>query len=57
MKPMSVGEKFGMIRYHGEQLSRTNLGRADRRSDIIESAQRIIELVKSIPKAEMAPED
>lgn len=57
MKPLTVSEKFGIIREHGERLSRVNLSFSNHRSEIIESAQRIIELVKSIPKVHFSSED
>lgn len=58
MKSMTVGEKFGLIRHHGETLARTGLGiPQSRRSDVLESAQRIIELAKSIPKFEWGIEE
>lgn len=52
MKQLSVGEKFDLIRYHGQSLANTGLGIPQSlKSDVIESAQRIIDLAKSIPKA------
>lgn len=53
MKPLTVSEKFTLIRQHGDAISRTMMSvQAPSRSDILERAQRIIELTKSIPKAE-----
>lgn len=58
MKAMSVSEKFQLIRHHGEALSMTGVGaRSALRTDVLESAQRIIELAKSIPKPEWGIED
>lgn len=58
MKALTTGEKFVLIRGHGDDLSRTGSGIAmPRKSDVIESAQRIIELAKSIPKSEWGIEE
>ncbi len=58
MKALSVGEKFELIRHHGDGLARTGTGaRSALRSEVLESAQRIIELAKSIPKLEWGVED
>lgn len=53
MKALTTGEKFDLIRKHGERISQTMIGAfSARRSDVLESTQRITELVKSIPKQE-----
>jgi hypothetical protein len=58
MKQMSVGEKFDLIRYHGQSLMQTGHSiPASRKSDVIESAERIVELAKSIPKDHWGIED
>lgn len=57
MKQLTVGEKFELIRSHGETLSRANMDiEATRKSDVIERAERIIELAKSITKENWAIE-
>jgi hypothetical protein len=57
MKVLTTSEKFALIRSHGEDLARANRGvQATKRSDVLEAAQRIIELIKSIPKAELGIE-
>lgn len=57
MKALSVSEKFQLIRHHGEAISVSGVGaRSAIRSDVLESAQRIIELAKSIPKHEWGVE-
>lgn len=57
MKAMTTSEKLGLIRHHGMALASTGQSiRMPLRSDILESAQRIIELAKSIPKAELGVE-
>jgi hypothetical protein len=57
MKALTTSEKFALIRDHGEMLSRVNRGvQATKRSDVLEAANRVIELIKSIPKAELGIE-
>lgn len=57
MKVMTPAEKFTLIRHHAERLAIAGHGAPQtRRSDVLESAQRIIELAKSIPKAEWGVE-
>lgn len=58
MKTMTSSEKFSLIRHHGESLARSGLGiPATKRGDVVESAQRILELAKSIPKIEWGIEE
>lgn len=58
MKTMTVGEKFSLIRYHGDILAVVASGiPMTKRSEVLESAQRIIELAKSIPAVEWGIED
>lgn len=53
MKALTTSEKFDLIRSHGERVAHTMVGGfSSRRSDVLESAQRIIDLTKSIPKEE-----
>lgn len=54
MKRLTTSEKFGLIRHHGDYLSRTMTSSiiGERRADVIDRAQRIIELAKSISKEE-----
>lgn len=57
MKALTTTEKFALIRDHGEMLARVNRGvQSTKRSDVLEAATRIIELIKSIPKAELGIE-
>jgi hypothetical protein len=57
MKALTTGEKLGLIRHHGRALASTGDSvRLPLRSDILESAQRILELAKSIPKTEFGIE-
>lgn len=57
MKALTTGEKLGLIRHHGQALASTGHSvMMPLKSDILESAQRIIELAKSIPKAELGIE-
>lgn len=57
MKTMTTSEKFALIRHHAERLTMAGVGAPmTKRSDVLESAQRIIELSKSIPKAEWGTE-
>jgi len=57
MKAMTTSEKLGLIRHHGQILSSAGHSIAmPRKSDILESAQRIVELAKSIPKIELGIE-
>ncbi len=58
MKTMTTSEKLGLIRHHG-QIILAHAGHSTmmpKKSDILESAQRIIELAKSIPKIELGIE-
>lgn len=53
MKALNSSEKFFLIRKHGEALALVMHGAPmTKRSDVIEAAQRVIDLAKSIPKAE-----
>ena len=57
-KTMTTSEKFALIRHHGDVLSRTGMAvMGPRRSDIIASAERIIDLIKTVPKIELGAED
>lgn len=58
MKQLSVSEKFELIRHHGALIDRA-MTRVQQpcRSEIIESAERVIELAKSISKHEFAIEE
>lgn len=57
MKTMTASEKFALIREHGDHLSRVGRGAPmDRRDDVLWTAQRIVELAKSIPRAEWGTE-
>lgn len=57
MKALTTGEKLGLIRHHGQSLASTGHSiRMPTKSDILESAQRIIDLAKSIPKTELGIE-
>jgi hypothetical protein len=57
MKALTTSEKFGLIRQHGERLAMAGRGiPITRQSDVVESAQRVIELVQSIPKSELGIE-
>jgi hypothetical protein len=49
MKALSDSEKMELLRYHGERLSRAFLG-IHTRDEMIDHAQRAIEIIKSIPK-------
>lgn len=57
MKALTTSEKFALIRDHGEALSRAGRGvQMTKRSDVLAATQRIIELIKSIPRAELGIE-
>jgi hypothetical protein len=58
MKKLSTSEKLSLIRMHGKRLAKTGRGIGmPVRSDTLASAQRIIDLAKSIPKTEWAIEE
>lgn len=58
MKAMTTSEKFQLIRHHGGVIAGSGVGaRSALRSEILESAQRVIELTKSISKHEFGVED
>jgi hypothetical protein len=58
MKPITVTEKKALIQMHGERMERAFQGLCEtRRGELIEHAQRFIELVKSLPKDEFSPEE
>lgn len=58
MKTLTTTEKLSLIRHHGEHLARIGTGvYSPRKSEILESCQRMTELIKSIPKIELGIED
>jgi hypothetical protein len=58
MKQLSVSEKFELIRHHGSLISAAfSRVQQPRRSDILESAERVIALAKSISKHEFGIEE
>lgn len=58
MKALTTSEKLGLIRHHAHSLANTGCSvMMPTKSDILESAQRIIELAKSIPKVELGIEN
>lgn len=57
-KELSVVEKMHLLHCHGEKLAGAfRGGRLPDRADLIESAERAMTLIKSIPKTEFAIED
>ena len=51
MKGLSTREKMSLLRHHGEVISTAFIGvRSPNRSELIESAERALALIKSIPK-------
>lgn len=57
MKLLRPSDKFVLIRHHAEVMTMTGVGAPmTKRSDVLYSAQRIIELAKSIPKSEWGTE-
>lgn len=58
MKGLTTAEKMSLVRYHGEALSRAFLAiQSPHRQDLIEHAEKVLALVKSIPKLEYAIEE
>ncbi|MDE2105413.1 MAG: hypothetical protein KGL39_49760 [Patescibacteria group bacterium] len=57
MKPISVAEKKALLQFHGERLEQAFQGLyTNRKSELLKHAQRYIEVLKTIPKDEFAPE-
>lgn len=57
MKALTTSEKLALIRDHGDGLARAGRGvQQTKRSDVLEAATRVIELIKSIPKADLGIE-
>ena len=58
MKSLTVSEKFELIRHHGSRITNSMTSvQQPRRSDILESAERVIALAKSISKHEFGIEE
>lgn len=57
-KGLSTAEKMSLVQYHGECLARAfHAVRSPSRTEMIESAERALVLIKSIPKVEFAIEE
>ena len=57
MKSLTTSEKYSLIRHHAECLGLVGMTVSSRsRSELIESAERIIALLKSVPKIEFGDE-
>ena len=54
-RSLSDGEKKELLRYHGQVLAKAFTGLTSTyRDDLIEHAEKAIELIKSIPKIEFS---
>jgi hypothetical protein len=57
-KGLTIPEKMSLLQHHGEVIaSAFRGGRSPDRSNLIESAERALALIKSIPKIEFAIEE
>jgi hypothetical protein len=57
-KRLTTGEKMSLLQYHGQALASAFRGvQSPHRDDLLESAERALALIKSIPKIEFAIEE
>ena len=57
-KQLSTSEKMNLLQHHGQVLATAFRGvRSPHRTDLLESAERALALIKSIPKIEFAIEE
>lgn len=54
MKALTISEKVTLVQMHGAAIAGAFKFGATHREDILEAAQRVIEIAKSIPKTEYA---
>jgi hypothetical protein len=57
-KSLTTSEKMSLLQHHGEVLAGAFRGvQSPHRGDLLESAERALALIKSIPKIEFAIEE